>query len=62
MKVTVQGKLHWSQWQDKQSGQNRSKVDITADHIELPPGNRQQPAQQAQPTQQASYYDEDIPF
>lgn len=33
-KVCVSGKLRWHQWQDK-SGQNRSKIDVIADGIEL---------------------------
>lgn len=34
MKVCVEGKLHWHQWQDNQ-GNNRSKVDVTVNEIEL---------------------------
>ena len=36
-KVTVQGKLRYSTWQDRQTGQNRSKVTVIAEEIELPP-------------------------
>lgn len=32
-KVTIEGKLHYSSWEKE--GQKRSKVDITADRVEL---------------------------
>lgn len=44
LKVTIEGKLHYSSWQDKNTGATRSKVDVTVDNIELP--YREQPAQQ----------------
>lgn len=34
-KVAVEGKLSWSQWQDKQTGQNRSKIEVLVDEIEF---------------------------
>jgi len=34
-KVAVEGKLRWSQWDDKDSGAKRSKVEIVADDIEF---------------------------
>lgn len=53
MKVTVEGKLHWSQWE--KDGQKRSRIDVWADDVELPPkGAQEQPAD--------SIYDTDIPF
>lgn len=33
-KVTIEGKLRWSQWQDKQ-GNNRSKVEVIIDDLEF---------------------------
>ncbi|MDP6963501.1 MAG: single-stranded DNA-binding protein [Planctomycetota bacterium] len=30
--VLVEGRLNFSQWQDKESGQNRSKVDVVVDN------------------------------
>ena len=33
-KVTVEGKLHWRQWQ-AQDGRTRSKLDVIVDEIEL---------------------------
>lgn len=34
-KCAIEGKLRWSQWQDKQSGQNRSKIEVIVDEIEF---------------------------
>lgn len=58
MKVTVDGKLHYSSWE--KDGQKRSKVEIVANEVELPP--RQRPAdgssqseQPMQPAQAAEY-------
>lgn len=34
-KVAVEGKLRWSQWDDKNGGGKRSKVEIVADDIEF---------------------------
>lgn len=48
MKVTVDGKLRWTQWET--DGQKRSKVEVVARHIELPP-RQQQPQQQYQSQQ-----------
>ena len=33
-KVAIEGKLRWRQWQD-QNGQNRSKVEVLVDEIEV---------------------------
>lgn len=43
MKVCVDGKLRYTSWES--NGQNRSKVEVVAQHIELPP-RQQQPQQQ----------------
>ena len=76
-KVSVEGKLRWSQWE--REGQKRSKIDVIVDEIVLmsarqeAQGGYQQPAMAqpayAQPQRQiaaqtASSYvcDEDIPF
>lgn len=64
-KVTVQGRLSQSSWTDKQSGQKRSKVEVIADEIELPPRqqSQQSASRQAQPAYQPiPAYDDDIPF
>lgn len=47
MKVCVDGKLRYTTWEA--NGQKRSKVEVVAQHIELPP--RQQPQQQYQQQQ-----------
>lgn len=60
-KVTIEGKLRWSQWE--RDGQKRSKIEVIVEEIELmSQANRQQPATQpaeqpvtqpvAQPVQQ----------
>ena len=46
-KVAVSGRLRWSQWQDKQTGANRSKLEVVAGEVVfLTP--QQQPTNQAQ--------------
>lgn len=35
MKVAIAGKLSWSQWQDRQTGANRSKLEVVVDDIEF---------------------------
>lgn len=34
-KVSIEGKLRWSQWQDKQTQKNRSKIEVIVDDIEF---------------------------
>ena len=34
-KVAIEGRLHYSSWEDKNTGQRRSKVDVTIDEIEF---------------------------
>lgn len=75
MHVTIAGKLHYRSWE--KDGQKRSKVEIVADEVELPPRSAHQPASQPQTQQAGNYandgqsgaqngseivYDEDIPF
>lgn len=49
-KVAVSGRLRWSQWQDKQTGTNRSKLEVVAGEVAfLTP----QQGQARQPTNQA---------
>lgn len=52
-KVTVEGKLRWSQWEA--DGQKRSKLEIVPDNIEFMAKKDDKPSQ-------GSLYDEDIPF
>ena len=58
-KVAVEGRLQWHQWEDRETGQNRSKVDIVVNEIEFMSrrGEDQQP-----PQQQGGLYDSDVPF
>lgn len=58
MKVAVEGRLRWSQWE--RDGQRRSKIEVVADEVELMQ-KRAEPAPEyggADP----GLYDEDIPF
>lgn len=34
-KVAIEGKLRWSQWDDKDTGKKRSKVEVIVDEIEF---------------------------
>lgn len=70
-KVAIEGRLHYSSWEDRNSGQKRSKLDVTIDEIEfMSSGQRSQvdsgSYQRKQPVQQQMntnpYEDEDIPF
>jgi len=69
LKVTIEGKLRFSQW-ETQDGEKRSKVQIIADNIELPPRvttGDGQPASSPEytPPAAAGTYeadDSDIPF
>lgn len=59
-KVAVEGRLHQDRWEDKESGQNRSKVVIVVDEIDFM-STRRGEAQQPQGAP-APYADEDIDF
>lgn len=66
MKVAIDGKLRWSQWE--RDGQKRSKITVIVDEIEFmsresgsKPSNQQQPTNEPQEVQ-ATVYDDDIPF
>lgn len=43
MKVIVEGRLQYSSWDDKQTGKKRSKVEVIANDVELPPRGQSQP-------------------
>ena len=51
-RVTVQGRLRWREWPDK-DGARREALEVVADNVELPPrqqgANRQAPAPQTPP-------------
>lgn len=34
-KVAIEGRLRWSQWQDRDTGKNRSKLEVIVDDIDL---------------------------
>ena len=77
-KVAIEGRLRWSQWQDRDTGKNRSKLEVIVDEIDLmqqgqggyqqapqaPPQAQAAPPapQPQQPQQPAPVYDADIPF
>lgn len=52
-KVSIEGKLRWSQRQDRDTGKNRSKIEVVVDEIELMQQSQQQGYQQPQAHQQA---------
>ena len=75
VKVSVQGKIRENRWQDKESGQNRSRLEVIVDEIEFMSsrqdnGGYQEQRQQAprqgqrQPQRDVAptVYDSDIPF
>lgn len=57
-KVTIEGKLRWSQWE--KNGEKRSKVEVVVDEVELMARGEKR-ANEA-PTASQGVYDEDIPF
>ena len=67
-KVAIEGRLRWSQWDDRDTGRKRSKVEVVVDEVEFmsrrdDEGGRAYGAGQPQPQQrQADLYDEAIPF
>ena len=66
MKVAIEGKLRWSQWQDRETGRNRSKLEVAVTELEFMSRQGQVqpeiPAAQPIPAAPAEVYDEDIPF
>ena len=58
-KVAVEGKLRWSQWQDRDTGKNRSRIEVVVDELELM--SRREGGYVA-PSAEPSIYDADIPF
>lgn len=64
MKVSIEGKLHYSSWE--RDGQKRSKLDVTVDEIEFMSQRKEQ--DQAQYSEAVTYeehngvYDDEIPF
>lgn len=71
--IAVDGKLRWSEWDDRNSGDKRSKIEIIADDIELLGGRGDEanahgggandgPTRASAPSAAPSIDDEDIPF
>ena len=67
--VLIEGRLHLDQWQDKETGANRSKLKVVATNVQfLGGGNRggdqptPQPAQPGQIIQTVPDDGDDIPF
>lgn len=62
MKVTVSGRLKQSRWEH--DGQKRSKVEIIADDVDLPPkpADARRPDDPDPAAVPSAVYDEDIPF
>ena len=46
MKVAIEGKLRWSQWE--KDGQKRSKIEVIVDEVECPSGSKAQNQPQSQ--------------
>jgi single-strand DNA-binding protein len=69
--IGVEGRLRWSEWDDKNTGDKRSKIDIIADNIELLGGKseggggggaRDYAAPSAPTTSADPVIEDDIPF
>lgn len=58
-KVTIEGKLRWSQWE--KNGEKRSKVEVVVDEVELMARGEKRAAEPAA-APLTRMYDEDIPF
>lgn len=66
-KIGVDGKLRYSEWEVKDGGQKRSKLEVIADEIELMSkssgqGNQGQASNATPPISVQPVYDDDIPF
>lgn len=62
LKVAIEGKLHYSSWEDRNGGGKRSKLDVTVDEIELMSSRNEQPKPQQLQQQAAAFSDDDLPF
>jgi single-strand DNA-binding protein len=66
-KIIVDGKLRWSEWDDKNTGEKRSKLEVVADDIDFASGRGEGGggggySAPAPSTSSAPEFDEDIPF
>lgn len=60
--VFVSGKLSQNTWKDKETGKNRSAIEVIGDDIQFANRSEQSGQQQAEPEYEGDVYDEDIPF
>lgn len=68
-KIIVDGKLRWSEWEDKTSGEKKSKLEVVADDIDFASGRGEGngggsyagPSSQSSDTS-APVFEDDIPF
>lgn len=62
--VAIEGRLHQARWE--QDGQNRSKIEIVADNVQLLGGGNQQTApahqEQAAPSVKAGTFPDEVPW
>lgn len=58
-KVAVSGRLSYSSWEDRDTGQRRSRLEVVVDELEFMSGRRgeKRPERRREP-----YADDDIPF
>ena len=67
-KVAIEGKLRWSSWEDKNTGDKRSKVEVVVDDIEFMSskgeggGGRDYAAPSAPAPSASPVLEDDIPF
>lgn len=62
-RVAVEGRMHQSRWKDKETGKNRSKIEIVVQEIDPAWKSRKAEGGEAvSPETDCSVYDKDIPF
>jgi single-strand DNA-binding protein len=66
-KIIVDGKLRWSEWDDKNTGEKRSKLEVVADDIDFASGRGEGGGSYAGPSSVAAapsepVFEDDIPF
>ena len=61
VKVAVQGRLRWSQWETR-DGSKRSKVEVIVDELEIMSRKHDAKRVIEETYQDAIIYDEDVPF
>jgi len=61
-RITVDGKLRWSEWADKTSGDKRQKIEVVADDIELPARSESHAQSAPAAFTPPAADDDDVPF